>query len=607
MGDQVASAIDRPHARTGAWALIQQPTGDGWILDRIVNEVAKVLGPRAFRWADLAKSPPAETIFFPHYSLYMTARDHRGADVAGRSVIWFTHPGDYPYSTAELLLAFGAAKSVLFPCSRFRDLWVAQGLDVRKTRVILGAADPALFRGRPRAGRVVGVNAAYYPRKGSRLLLETVRAARDLRFELLGRGWRASPDFDDLSRLANFTYLETPYSKYPSRMRRWHAFLSTSRLEGGPVPLVEAMMANATPVATDTGFAPDLITHGRTGFIIDPDDAPDQVADVLREAAREPIDSRSAVVDLSWTRFAREVVEVGDGAAAGDQGRQRGAPPAPPRRERPAPAAAIPAASFIAYSSGRGPGADLIWSFARGHGAQVAPITSPPPDDRRRTPVLWGLLDGALERIRAAKADGAQFVYLDHAYLGRGHGRRYRMCLDGFHAGPVREADAVRLADLNITPRPWRSGGSVVLVCPPTAAAAAANDTTPDAWLARTLALLRTHTDRPLEIRRKPRPGHPAEPLASALGRAHAVVCHTSTIAVEATIAGVPAFVDPASPAAPVAGTDLARIECPTRPDRGPWLRHLACMQFSVDEFEAGRAWSLLIEHLSRPEVKLAP
>lgn len=607
MGDRVPSGVDRPHTRIGPWALIQQPTGDGWILDRIVNEVAKVLGPRAFRWADLARTPPAETIFFPHYSLYMTAREHRGAGVAGRSVIWFTHPGDYPYSTAELLLAFGAAKSVLFPCSRFRDFWVAQGLDVRKTRVILGAADPALFRGRPRAGRVVGVNAAYYPRKGSRLLLETVRAARDLRFELLGRGWRTSPDFEDLSRLANFSYLETTYSKYPPRMRRWHAFLSTSRLEGGPVPLVEAMMANATPVATDTGFAPDLITHGRTGFIIDPDDDPDHVAEVLREAAREPIDSRSAVVDLTWTRFAREVVEVGDGAASGDHGAERTRALPTPRRGRPVPTAATPSASFIAYSSGRGPGADLIWSFARGHGAPVAPLASSPPADRRRTPVLWGLLDGALERINAAKAEGADFVYLDHAYLCRGHGRRYRMCLNSFHAGPVHEADADRLAGLNIAPRPWRSGGSVVLVCPPTTAAAAAHDITPDAWLTGTLALLRAYTDRPLEIRRKPSPGHPAEPLASALGRAHAVVCHTSTIAVEAIIAGVPAFVDRASPAAPVAGTDLARIEHPARPDRDPWLRHLACMQFSLDEFEAGRAWSLLVEHLSRPEVKLAP
>jgi glycosyltransferase involved in cell wall biosynthesis len=41
-----------------------------------------------------------------------------------------------------------------------------------------------------------------------------------------------------------------------------------SSLEGGPLPLLEAMACGLVPVVTDTGWASDLIVNHKNGIII---------------------------------------------------------------------------------------------------------------------------------------------------------------------------------------------------------------------------------------------------------------------------------------------------------------------------------------------------
>jgi len=69
-----------------------------------------------------------------------------------------------------------------------------------------------------------------------------------------------------------------------------------------------------------------------------------------------------------------------------------------------------------------------------------------------------------------------------------------------------------------------------------------------------------------------------------------ALVTHSSNVAVDAVIAGVPVFVEPTSPAAPVGNLDLAKMENPNMPERGPWFDSLMAQQFTVDEMRSGLA-----------------
>ena len=85
-------------------------------------------------------------------------------------------------------------------------------------------------------------------------------------------------------------------------------------------------------------------------------------------------------------------------------------------------------------------------------------------------------------------------------------------------------------------------------------------------------------------------------PLAEALSTAHALVTHSSNVAIEAVCLGTPVFVSPASAAAPVGLTDLECVESPVYPDRDPWLAHLAYNQFSFGEIGNGQAWQMLLE-----------
>jgi len=135
----------------------------------------------------------------------------------------------------------------------------------------IGAADPDVFTPAVERGSAVLLSSAFYPRKHPERLLALVQQLPDERFVLLGKGWQQWARFDALRACPNFTYLDEPYDAYPDHYRRAGVFLSLSTMEGGPIPLLEAMCADLIPVASRTGFAPDVIQHGSNGFLFEPD------------------------------------------------------------------------------------------------------------------------------------------------------------------------------------------------------------------------------------------------------------------------------------------------------------------------------------------------
>src|SRR5688500_6132540 len=200
---------------------------------------------------------------------------------------------------------------------------------------------------------------------------------------------------------------------------------------------------------------------------------------------------------------------------------------------------------------------------------------------------VWGVLRGSMDVIRATQAANGFFYYMDHAYFARGHLSNYRITLNGFEAGPVRRRPADRLQALGLRPQPWNKSGRYILVCPPTDYFVQAHGC--HGWLDETLAALRAATDREIVIRQKSKPGEPVAPLDEVLRGAHAVVTHSSNVAIEAVVAGTPVFVSATSAAAPVGLTDLSLIESPAYPDREAWLAHLAYSQFSFEEMQSGQ------------------
>jgi hypothetical protein len=246
-----------------------------------------------------------------------------------------------------------------------------------------------------------------------------------------------------------------------------------------------------------------------------------------------------------------------------------------------------------AFLNRGGGGNPVIRAFAEGVGCRLS-YAEDEPERLSDIPVVWGVLRDSARILSQAQKQSIYFFYIDHAYFDRGHGKSYRISRNRYEAGPVRKSTGQRLKHLDIHLEPWRKSGHEILVCPPTDYFVEAHDCSD--WLETTLQALRGLTERPIVIREKPQPGTDALPLRDALQSAHALVTHSSNVAIEAACLGTPVFVNPASAAAPVGQTDLALIETPVYPDREPWLAHLADNQFSIDEIRAGEAWRMLLE-----------
>jgi hypothetical protein len=244
-----------------------------------------------------------------------------------------------------------------------------------------------------------------------------------------------------------------------------------------------------------------------------------------------------------------------------------------------------------AYLNRGGGGNAVARAFAMGTGCRLA-YAEDEPEVLQDIPVVWGVLRDSDRILAQARQQRLHFFYIDHAYFDRGHGNSYRITLNRYEAGKVRKVDDSRLKQLKVDVQPWRKNGRSIIVCPPTDFFAAAHDCAD--WLQTTLTTLRLATDRPIIVREKPKPGRAFLPLAQALEDAHALVTHSSNVAIEAVCLGTPVFVSPTSAAAPIGQTNLDLIETPRFPSRGDWLNHLAFSQYSLAEIQNGTAWEIL-------------
>ncbi len=127
------------------------------------------------------------------------------------------------------------------------------------------------------------------------------------KFILLERNWDKYEKFEELLALPNLSYIEAIYSDYPKYYAQMDVFVSPAKLEDGLIALIEAMMCNIVPVARRTGFAPDIINHGKTGFIFDTDRPCEVICDLIEQAFNIQHDISKSVESLSWENFSLQV------------------------------------------------------------------------------------------------------------------------------------------------------------------------------------------------------------------------------------------------------------------------------------------------------------
>ena len=282
-----------------------------WILEAICKEIATYFpGKYHFHYSE-NNIPPAKAYFIAHYSFLPACLKQNSHMWGSKILVWYTHPrNDLSISNEELIYVLNKTTKVICTCSKFVQLLIDQGLKSERVTYILGAADPNIFQSHQRHHGAVGFCTAFYYRKEPERIFNIIKIMPHRKFILLGKGWEKYEKFPEMRSLPNFDYVEAPYSDYPKYYALMDVFVSPAKLEGGPIPLVESMMCNVVPVASNTGFSSDLIVHGENGFIFDIDNSIEDICNLIDQSFAIKTDIRKTVKNLSWQNLSLQVQQL---------------------------------------------------------------------------------------------------------------------------------------------------------------------------------------------------------------------------------------------------------------------------------------------------------
>ncbi len=294
-----------------------------WILGNWLKEV-KQRAPRIFsvlwvptifagkRWFEkyIPKYlPKRQAYFFSYLTIFEKYYTKNESKYSNNSIVLYPHNEPELGSLTRQSKILNNAHAVYFFCSNDANLLVEAGLIESKVRLALCAVDvdcvPTKYA--KRSQNMVVLASRYGPRKGLEILPEIVRRRHNLNFVALGRGWENFLDSSNLRREVNFKYFELNKESRNKYFSEAKIFLSLSNLEGGPVPLIEAMSMGAYPIATKTGFAPDLISSKKSGILIPINPEISQVLSALDEALN--IDTVSTIDHLTWDRITKMMIK----------------------------------------------------------------------------------------------------------------------------------------------------------------------------------------------------------------------------------------------------------------------------------------------------------
>ena len=318
------SATFRPSAEAAEICFILSEAHRGWILERIARVIAKSSGAKCdlTYLPSISKIAPdvpaAHRYFFMHYRTLCSALLDRNTFWKVPAYCWFTHPNaDSPIDADHLPLFLNEIEHTFVQGSRSQEQLRRAGGDPNRLSVAIGGADPDTYLGHARSNGKLGFVGGYYERKNPGMLLQLARAMPEEQFLLLGprlqdishRGiyWPNAPMFAEIVAQPNIEYREAAYQDFPAHFAEIDVYLMLSSLEGGPIPLLEAMMSNCIPVATDTGFAGDVIEHGMNGYLTAVDSDASSFIELIRKAKANQSDVRATVLEYSWSAFGEAV------------------------------------------------------------------------------------------------------------------------------------------------------------------------------------------------------------------------------------------------------------------------------------------------------------
>jgi glycosyltransferase involved in cell wall biosynthesis len=288
------------------------PQNSGWILLGIAKEIKSRLLEKKCKIVQLGDElPNAEIFFFMHYMFFYSYLLNNCL-IKKKIILYVTHFESEKHKVPDFLILklLNKASGLVCMNSSLETYLAARGVNPMKTTTIIGGADHKRFKYVQSAKKdFIGLSSAFYDRKSPDKIYRVIKNMPTYNFLLLGKKWENYHRFNELLSLDNFTYLDIDYEDYPKYYSKMKVFLSLSILEGGPIPLIEAMFCNAFPVVTDTGFARDVICHGENGFIIPIDSDHFTVQRYIEKAFSKNYFVCETVNNFSWNKFCSKIIK----------------------------------------------------------------------------------------------------------------------------------------------------------------------------------------------------------------------------------------------------------------------------------------------------------
>ena len=293
--------------------------GKGWILERICKEIKACFRGNSLLHYSTRSIPKSNTYFFSLYREYLTAAVRNPYIFLGNIYVFYTHYTPGPFSKRDLARVLNLVKKIFVVNSKDRDFLIEIGVNPKKIKVVFLGVNEKLFlpsKNIESAQKTIGFCLRYENwgdytyRKNHGKIIDLVKALDSYQVILLGYRWENYERFSEIKSLKHFKYIETDYSNYQDYYKQMDVFVSVSRVEGAPMPLLEAMFCNVFPVVSDTGFARDLIKPGKNGLIFETEASVQEILKLIQQATavQEKVNVRSTVEHLTWKHFGEKII-----------------------------------------------------------------------------------------------------------------------------------------------------------------------------------------------------------------------------------------------------------------------------------------------------------
>ncbi len=179
----------------------------------------------------------------------------------------------------QVLVPFGVDTDIFHLPQNGNRKKIRQQLGFTDDNFILGISSRRMSNGRGRKG----MDCFFHALKSLQSHLPNLSTV------IIGPGWKALAQH---IRRQGIPCALTPFHINHHEVAHYYQALDlfwvTSRVEGGPVPLLEAMASGVPCLSTPVGAALDLIKHGENGFLI-PFDSSDHFVDCSLNLAQNPL------------------------------------------------------------------------------------------------------------------------------------------------------------------------------------------------------------------------------------------------------------------------------------------------------------------------------